>query len=144
MQQEINPGAETVAALKSALEWCEQDAANQEGFPTQEMLDARVIELKTALAKIGAYPILSAQEASAAAHEWASYINDTDPGLCLYAFASTAKIQSEAHRAECLAHLDGACRHAADANIAAGEYLDSHEELDALRLYLAAAPITQP
>lgn len=36
-------------ALVEALQWCEQDAQNEEGTPTQEMLDARVEVLGAAL-----------------------------------------------------------------------------------------------
>lgn len=42
---------ETLAAIQEALGWCEQDAQNEDGWPTQEMLDNRVEVLRDALAK---------------------------------------------------------------------------------------------
>ena len=35
--------------LKFALEWCEADASNEDGYPTQEMMDNRVMVLKETL-----------------------------------------------------------------------------------------------
>lgn len=79
--------------------------------------------------------------ASEIAHSWSSVMTWNDPGVVLYAFASTGKVQSQRHRRECLAYIRDNCRKAADVNIAAGEYLDGHEELDALAAYIRAAPI---
>jgi hypothetical protein len=75
------------------------------------------------------------------AHSWASFVDLSDPGVQLYALASTGRIQSEGHRRLVLEHLDGRLRRAADVNIRAGEYLDGHRQLDALRAYVAAAPV---
>ena len=44
---------EVLEALKEALAWCKVDAANEDGFPSQEMLEARVDVLRAALAKVG-------------------------------------------------------------------------------------------
>lgn len=35
--------------LREALAWCKQDATNEDGWPTQDMLDARVHVLTEAL-----------------------------------------------------------------------------------------------
>ena len=35
--------------LREVLEWCTEDAANEDGYPTQEMLDNRVEVLRDAL-----------------------------------------------------------------------------------------------
>jgi hypothetical protein len=35
--------------LREALAWCKQDATNEDCFPSQDMLDARVDRLKEAL-----------------------------------------------------------------------------------------------
>lgn len=37
------------AVLREALHWCKQDADNEDGYPTQEMLENRVAVLKEAL-----------------------------------------------------------------------------------------------
>ena len=55
------------------------------------------------------------------AHGWASVNTWNDPGVSLYAFASTGGcVQSEAHRADCLHYVEAFCRPAAARNIAAG------------------------
>jgi len=77
-----------------------------------------------------------------AAAEWGSYLNDWDPGACLYGFDERGTVQSEQHRADCIAWIDGPCRKAATANIAAGDpsARGDHEQLDELRAYLLTAP----
>jgi hypothetical protein len=40
-----------LATLQEALGWCQQDAANEDGHPTQEMLEARVKEIRATIAK---------------------------------------------------------------------------------------------
>lgn len=88
---------------------------------------------------------LSQTEAADVAHGWSSVMTWSDPGVCLYAFASTGgRVQSERHRADCLAYIQVHCRRAADTNVAAGAFLDSHEELDALRAHIVAAPVRKP
>jgi hypothetical protein len=38
-------------ALKDVLFWCKQDAKNEDGYPTQEMFDARVDYIRNVLSK---------------------------------------------------------------------------------------------
>lgn len=42
---------ELLEGLKEALAWCLQDATNEDGHPTQDMLDARVARLRRLVAK---------------------------------------------------------------------------------------------
>jgi len=37
-------------ALESALKWCQEDVANEDAYPTQDMMEARVHELEEILA----------------------------------------------------------------------------------------------
>jgi hypothetical protein len=39
------------------------------------------------------------------AHSWSSVITWNDPGVALYGFASTGRVQSEKHRLDCLLYL---------------------------------------
>lgn len=75
------------------------------------------------------------------AASWGSYIRAGDPGACMYGFSEDGCVQSEEHRAACLEYIDTECRAVADANIAFGECLDGHEELDALRAAIAKSPV---
>jgi hypothetical protein len=47
------------------------------------------------------------------AAQWGSDMRDGDPGSCLYTFDERGLVQSEPHRAQCIAWLDGRCRSAA-------------------------------
>ena len=47
----------------------------------------------------------SRRRAVAIAGQWYSVLTWSDPGVCLYALASTGRIRSEEHRARCLAYL---------------------------------------
>ena len=57
IQDDILPGIAEVTkrhkklckVLREALAWCKQDATNEDCFPSQDMLDARVDVLKEAL-----------------------------------------------------------------------------------------------
>ena len=65
-----------------------------------------------------------------------------DPGSCLYGFDGRGVVQSEEHRAACIAYLETEGRKAADVNVAAGDDPEGqHPELDALVAYLKAAPV---
>lgn len=71
------------------------------------------------------------------AAQWGSYMTSSDPGACMYGFNERGKVQSEAHRAACIAHLDGPCRGAADLN---DDPEADHDEIDGLIDYLLTAP----
>ena len=77
------------------------------------------------------------------AAQWGSYMTGGDPGACMYGFDDSGRVQSESHRAECIAWIDGPCRKAATANIAAGDpsARQDHETLDALRAAILAATV---
>lgn len=49
--------------------------------------------------------LMPRQKAREIAYNWHSVITWNDPGAQLYAFASTGKVQSEKHRADCLEYL---------------------------------------
>ena len=49
-----NAHAGLVEAMQEAAEWCEQDRDNEDGHPTQEMLEARADRLRSALKAAGA------------------------------------------------------------------------------------------
>jgi hypothetical protein len=50
IKEKLNVAAEE---LKHALEWCRNDSRNEDGWPTEEMLIARVESLEQTLAKLG-------------------------------------------------------------------------------------------
>ncbi len=45
------------------------------------------------------------EEAWLFAASWGSYIRAGDPGACLYGFSEDFRVQSEQHRADCLAQM---------------------------------------
>lgn len=48
---------------------------------------------------------MTKEQAYALASQWGSYMNDSDPGACFYAFhANNGRPQDEEHRAQCLEH----------------------------------------
>jgi hypothetical protein len=49
--QLIAAAPELLEALQEALAWCEIDATDEDGFPSQEMLENRVEILREAIAK---------------------------------------------------------------------------------------------
>ncbi len=73
------------------------------------------------------------ERAVRAAESWWSVMTWNDPGVALYAFGSTGLVQSEQHRADCLAYLEPRVGDAEDAT--------DWRELVSLRRYIAAAPI---
>lgn len=75
------------------------------------------------------------------AHAWSSVMTWNDPGVTMYAFASTGRVQSEAHRADLLRYIEKNCRAAATLNEAADEDDCSHEELDELEDHIRSAPV---
>ena len=52
---------------------------------------------------------MTPHEAWLYAASWGSYIRTGDPGACMYGFNEHFRVQSEQHRADCLAYLDD-CR----------------------------------
>ncbi len=43
------------------------------------------------------------------AASWGSYMNDYDPGACMYGFSEDCKPQSEQHRQDCIDWIDKEC-----------------------------------
>jgi hypothetical protein len=73
---------------------------------------------------------------------WGAAMTAGDPGACMYGFDEKGLVQSEAHRADCIAYIETHCREAAKVNAAAGENLaEQNRELDALLDYLRGAPV---
>lgn len=46
------------------------------------------------------------EEAWLYAAQWGSYICDGDPGACMYGFNEDFLVQSESHRADCIAEME--------------------------------------
>ena len=49
--------------------------------------------------------MITGAAARAIAYDWASVMTWNDPGVALYGFASTGRVQSEAHRADCATYV---------------------------------------
>ncbi|WP_456718187.1 MULTISPECIES: hypothetical protein [unclassified Bradyrhizobium] len=78
----------------------------------------------------------------ATAATWGAAMTSGDPGACMYGFDERGVVQSEDHRASCIAYIETDCRQAAKVNAAAGENLiEQNRELDALLDYLRTAPV---
>ncbi len=85
---------------------------------------------------------MNPREFSQKVSNWGSAMHAGDPGSCLYGFDGSGVVQSEEHRRDCIAYLEGECRKAADVNVAAGEDPEEqHPEIDALVAYLKGAPV---
>ena len=80
---------------------------------------------------------MSPEEFWLKAASWGSYMASGDPGACMYGFDERGVVQSEAHRAACIAHLDGHCREAAAVN---DDPDADNAEIDELIEYLRSAP----
>lgn len=52
----IAAAPDLLEALQEALNWCEIDAVNEDGYPTQNMFDARAERLRAAIAKAEVLP----------------------------------------------------------------------------------------
>lgn len=82
-------------------------------------------------------------EAIRLASLWWSVMTWSDPGVCMYAFGSTGRVQSEEHRQELLQYIDNNCM----PSLLAWEDDDdrdkeeSIEELESLREYIEHAPL---
>ena len=74
------------------------------------------------------------------AADWGSYMSDGDPGACMYGFSEDGKVQSEQHRSQCIAWLDGECREAANLN---DDPAADNAEIDELIAYLRTAPLAR-
>lgn len=73
---------------------------------------------------------------------WGSLMTSGDPGACMYGFDEKGVVQSEEHRADCIAYIEKHCREAAKINGAAGEdEAAQNRELDAMIRYLRSAPV---
>lgn len=81
---------------------------------------------------------LSRADACDIASQWWSVMTWNDPGVCMYAFGSTGKVQSEKHRAQLLAYID-------TDSMACAEVNDDPEgdkaQLRQLRAYIEGAPV---
>lgn len=85
------------------------------------------------------------------AEGWGSYMNDADPGVCMYALTSTGKIQSPKHRADLIVYIKNDCMplvrerhdHATALDDDEGEEAArvDKEELDELLEYCEGAPL---
>lgn len=74
------------------------------------------------------------------AAQWGSMMTGGDPGACMYGFDERFHVQSEQHRADCLAWLDG-CEAEVRAHPEREEYAaDELDQLAALRAAIVAAP----
>lgn len=74
------------------------------------------------------------------AAEWGSYMTCADPGACMYGFSEDCRVQSEDHRASCLAWIDAQCV----PNVQADPKRYDDDELGklaSLRLYLTTAEV---
>ena len=86
---------------------------------------------------------MTESEAIAYAAEWGSYMNGGDPGACMYGFSPEIglKVQSEQHRAACLAHIDD-CIERCDPEGNDAHDEDDPDKLAELRRMIEAAPLT--
>lgn len=73
---------------------------------------------------------------------WGSYVRNGDPGAVMYGFDERGEVQSEEHRAACIAYLDTHCRPIAKANDGGQDALKSpyEKEVNELIDYLKTAP----
>lgn len=88
-------------------------------------------------------PTIEVGEAAHIASLWWSVMTWSDPGVCMYAFGSTGRVQSEEHRQELLQYIDKDCMPgllAWDDNDDRNKE-ESIEELENLREYIVSAPI---
>lgn len=74
-----------------------------------------------------------------AAAQWGSAITGGDPGACMYGFDEKGLVQTEAHRADCLAWIEH-CRKGID-QTSKTEAAERNRELDDLVAYLQTAPV---
>lgn len=79
-----------------------------------------------------------AQYLAGAAAQWGSYMTSGDPGACMYGFSDSYGVQSEEHRQQCLAWIDGPCRAMVKVN---DDPEADGEQLDELRAMIVAAPV---
>lgn len=75
------------------------------------------------------------------AAQWGSYMRDGDPGACMYGFDEHGEVQSERHRAICVAWLNVECRKAAAVN---EDPIADNKDIDELIEYLKTAPRAKP
>lgn len=73
---------------------------------------------------------LTPAQAWAYAADWGSLIRGGDPGACMYGFSPSFEVQSERHRADCLAWVER-CQ---DVVRAAPEYYEAGEFYELARL----------
>jgi hypothetical protein len=85
---------------------------------------------------------ISRDRAVTIAEGWWSVMTWNDPGVCMYAFGSTGKVQSEEHRGKLLHYIDVDCRlvpQGDDPGYRAPQ--KDMRELRSLRRYIENAPI---
>ncbi len=81
---------------------------------------------------------ISRDAAVAISEGWWSVNTWGDPGVCLYAFGSTGRVQSEEHRDNVIAYIDGHCLKGCDRQ---DNPKQCRKELEWLREYVRTAPI---
>lgn len=82
---------------------------------------------------------MSPSDAWGYAASWGSLVRSGDPGACMYGFNEKFRVQSEKHRADCLAWIAD-CRKIVEAK--PGDYdADELEKMDSFVLALKAAPV---
>lgn len=77
--------------------------------------------------------LLATEQAITIASQWYSVMTWQDPGVTMYAFASTGKVQSETHREQLLNYICKECK--------PGASRKDKGDLNALYQYIANAPI---
>lgn len=81
---------------------------------------------------------MSDREALEYAPTWGSFMTNGDPGACMYGFGDKFQVQSEAHRADCLAWMKDCRRNVEERP---GDFDDDElERLDSFVAALKAAP----
>lgn len=125
--------AENVAAAVQRDAYNVDDSAPTTAIPDAAHEPATVIPT----APLAAARPLSPSAFWLAAASWGSYMSSGDPGACMYGFDEHGTVQSEDHRADCIAWITDHCRSAADCN---DDPEADHAELDAMLAYLKTAP----
>jgi len=92
--------------------------------------------------------MIDKQRAVQIAEGWGSYMNSSDPGICMYGLSTTGRIQSPAHRADLIVYIKTRCLGVVaerDAKSADEESSEQNrvdrEELGELLEYCEGAPV---
>ena len=140
----VHPDAKHKATLEAVAVQCEREGTNAASAASDAARAARAARYAASDAASAAnyaaraMKDLTPEQAYERAAQWGSYMRSGDPGACMYGFDERGTVQSEQHRANCLAYIDGECRAAAALN---DNPAQDNRELDELRAYIAAAPV---